>query len=165
LQIKDDDPGRMETTTPRSTFFDYLRGASLRVTPERFEVLETISDSSTHFDADELYIILKTKGSKVSRATVYNTLELLHDCGLVSKYRFHENHSRYEKAFDRPPHEHLICLKCGGITEFVSDRLTEIQDQVCRENDFEPKSSSLQVVGICASCRGLGESTENGAHT
>jgi Fur family ferric uptake transcriptional regulator len=155
----------METTTPKSTFLDYLRSANLRVTPERFEVLETISSTSTHFDADELFVILKGKGSKVSRATVYNTLELLHDSGLVSKYRFHENHSRYEKAFDRPPHEHLICLKCGGITEFVSDRLTEIQNQVCRDFDFEPKSSSLQVVGICAGCREHGEQIESNAHT
>jgi Fur family ferric uptake transcriptional regulator len=89
---------------------------------------------------------------KVSKATVYNTLELLLECGLVSKYRFAENTSRYEKAFGRPQHHHMICLSCGDIIEFVNEKLERIQDDVCAEKDFLPQSTTLQIFGTCSKC-------------
>ena len=92
-------------------------------------------------------------GIKVSKATVYNTLELLQECGLVSKYRFAENTSRYEKAFGRPHHHHLICLECGDIIEFVNERLERIQVDVCSEKNFKAQSSSLQIFGTCSKCK------------
>ena len=94
-----------------------------------------------------------TGGTKVSKATVYNTLQLLEECGLVAKYRFAENTSRYEKAFGRPHHHHLICLECGDIIEFVNERLERIQDEVCGEKSFTPQSYTLQIFGTCARCR------------
>jgi Fur family ferric uptake transcriptional regulator len=94
-----------------------------------------------------------TGGNRVSKATVYNTLQLLEECGLVSKYRFAENTSRYEKAFGRPHHHHLICLECGDIIEFVNERLERIQDEVCGEKNFKPQSYTLQIFGSCAKCR------------
>src|SRR5437867_1591314 len=106
-----------------------------------------------HFDADELFASLSGKGMKVSRATVYNTLDLLVDCGLISRYRFGENHSRYEKAFGKPRHDHLICLECGDIIEFMSDKLDKIQREVCEEKKFKQRNSSLQIFGICAKCQ------------
>ena len=94
-----------------------------------------------------------SNGTRISKATVYNTLDLLQECGLVSKYRFAENSSRYEKAFGRPHHHHLVCLQCGDIIEFVNDRLNRIQEDVCSEKNFVPQSSSLQIFGTCAKCR------------
>jgi Fur family ferric uptake transcriptional regulator len=125
----------------------------LRATPERFAVLDAVLKSQGHFDAEGLYYRLATSGVKISRATVYNTLDLLLGCGLVSKYRFADSISRYEKAFDRPHHHHLICLSCGEIIEFVNDRLERIQEDVCAENGFVPQSSSLQIFGTCPKCR------------
>ncbi len=130
-----------------------LKAGSYRITPERFQVLESIMNNDGHFDADGLFLQMKSGGSKVSRATVYNTLELLQDCGLISKYRFGENHSRYEKAFGRPHHDHLICLECGDIIEFVSDKLSRIQADVCKGNSFKPQSSTLQIFGTCKKCQ------------
>ncbi len=106
-----------------------------------------------HFDADGLYTKLRTKGLKVSRATVYNTLDLLLESGLISKYRFGENHSRYEKAFGRPRHDHLICLNCGDIIEFVNEKLIKIQEEVCREKNFKVQNATLQIFGICSTCQ------------
>jgi len=106
-----------------------------------------------HFDADQLFASLASKGLKASRATVYNTLDLLVDCGLISRYRFGENHSRYEKAFGKPRHDHLICLECGDIIEFVSEKLEKIQREVCDEKRFIHRNSSLQIFGICAKCQ------------
>jgi Fur family transcriptional regulator, ferric uptake regulator len=124
----------------------------LRATPERFAVLDAVLQSQGHFDAEGLYYRMITKGIKVSKATVYNTLDLLQNCGLVSKYRFAENTSRYEKAFGRPHHHHLICLQCGDIIEFVNDRLERIQDEVCSDNNFTVQSSTLQIFGTCSKC-------------
>jgi len=116
-------------------------------------VLDAVLLSQGHFDAEALYYRMITNGIKISKATVYNTLDLLQECGLVSKYRFAENTSRYEKAFGRPHHHHLICLECGDIIEFVNDKLERIQDEVCTEKTFEPQSSSLQVFGTCSKCK------------
>ena len=124
-----------------------------RATTERFAVLDAVLQSQGHFDAEALYYRMISNGIKISRATVYNTLDLLQECGLVSKYRFAENTSRYEKAFGRPHHHHLICLGCGDIIEFVNDKLERIQDEVCTENNFLPQSSSLQVFGTCSKCK------------
>jgi Fur family ferric uptake transcriptional regulator len=132
----------------------YLReNGKLRATSERFAVLDAVLQSQGHFDAEGLYYRMITKGIKVSKATVYNTLDLLQNCGLVSKYRFAENTSRYEKAFGRPHHHHLICLECGDIIEFVNERLEKIQDEVCGDKNFDPQSSSLQIFGICSKCK------------
>ncbi|MGE5840297.1 MAG: Fur family transcriptional regulator [Deltaproteobacteria bacterium] len=124
-----------------------------RSTPERFAILDAVLDSQGHFDVEGLYYRLITNGIKVSKATVYNTLELLQECGLVSKYRFAENTSRYEKAFGRPHHHHLICLECGDIIEFVNEKLERIQDDVCIDKNFKAQSSTLQIFGTCSKCR------------
>ena len=143
----------MDFSSAKETLNRYLQEKHLRITQERHIILEEIMRGSGHFDADEFYTRLKTKGLKVSRATVYNTLDLLVDCGLISKYSFGENHSRYEKAFGRPRHDHLICLECGEIIEFVSERLNKIQEEVCRENGFKLQNASLQIFGICSKCQ------------
>jgi Fur family ferric uptake transcriptional regulator len=116
-------------------------------------VLDAVMNIDGHFDADELFAQMRTGGQKVSRATVYNTLDLLQDCGLISKYRFGENHSRYEKAFGRPHHHHLICLECGEIIEFVNDRIEKVQSEVCKENNFNAQTTTLQIFGICSQCQ------------
>jgi Fur family transcriptional regulator, ferric uptake regulator len=144
----------MDTEAAHEILKKHLKdGERLRVTPARFAVLDAVLASQGHFDAEGLYYRLITSGVKISRATVYNTLELLLECGLVSKYRFAENISRYEKAFGRPHHHHLICLECGDIIEFVNDRLERIQEDVCGEKNFVPQSSSLQIFGTCSKCR------------
>jgi Fur family ferric uptake transcriptional regulator len=143
----------MDTQAARDILNTHLRQRGKgRATSSRYAVLDEVLRTQGHFDVESLYYRLITSGVKVSKATVYNTLDLLKECGLVSKYRFAENTSRYEKAFGRPHHHHLICLKCGDIIEFVNDRLERIQDDVCRDKKFEPQSSSLQIFGTCAKC-------------
>ena len=132
----------------------HLRASgNLRSTSSRMAVLDAVLASQGHFDAEGLYYRMISNGTRISKATVYNTLDLLQECGLVSKYRFAENSSRYEKAFGRPHHHHLVCLQCGDIIEFVNERLNRIQEDVCSEKNFVPQSSSLQVFGTCGKCR------------
>ncbi|MDD8017961.1 MAG: Fur family transcriptional regulator [Bacteroidota bacterium] len=143
----------MDIQLAKENFTKYLKGGNFRITPERFIILDAVMNIDGHFDADELFFQMKTSGQKVSRATVYNTLDLLQDCGLISKYRFGENHSKYEKAFGRPQHHHLICLECGDIIEFVNDRIEKIQKDVCDQNSFKSQTSTLQIFGICSKCQ------------
>jgi Fur family ferric uptake transcriptional regulator len=143
----------MDSALAKDNFTKYLKSGSYRITPERFVILDAVMNYDGHFDADELFFQVKTSGQKVSRATVYNTLDLLQDCGLISKYRFGENHSRYEKAFGRPHHHHLICLECGDIIEFVNDRIEKIQKEVSDENKFTVQTSTLQIFGTCQKCK------------
>ena len=143
----------MDIEASKETLTHYLREKKLRPTRERFLLLEQIMQTNGHFDADQLYASLASKGLKASRATVYNTLELLVDCGLISRYRFGENHARFEKAFWRPRHDHLICLECGDIIEFVNEKLDKIQREVCEEKKFKHRNSTLQIFGTCSKCQ------------
>ncbi len=143
----------MDLDAARETLTAFLKEKKLRSTPERYKILDEVMKGTGHFDADGLYTKLRTKGLKVSRATVYNTLDLLLESGLISKYRFGENHSRYEKAFGRPRHDHLICLNCGDIIEFVNEKLIKIQEEVCRDKNFKVQNATLQIFGICSKCQ------------
>ncbi len=143
----------MDIPAAHTILTEHLKShGKLRATPERFAVLDAVLQSQGHFDADGLYYRMISTGVKVSKATVYNTLELLQDCGLVSKYRFAENTSRYEKAFGRPHHHHMICLSCGDILEFTNDRLEKIQEEVAANKNFKIQSTTIQIFGTCSKC-------------
>lgn len=139
--------------TARQKFEDYLRQESYRVTPERFEVLNTVMSTTGHFDADELFLSLKKGGSKVSRATVYNTLDILEECGLVFKTRLKDHGSRYEKAFGRYHHDHLVCVNCGKIVEFVDEAIETGQENVAKKFKFKLVTHSHQIFGLCPDCQ------------
>ncbi len=143
--------GAMETA--KQKFEDYLRQESYRVTPERFEVLDAVMATSGHFDADELFLTLKKTGSKVSRATVYNTLDILEECELVFKTRLKDHGSRYEKAFGRSHHDHLVCVKCGKILEFVDEGIEQAQQAIAKKFKFTLISHSHQIFGLCPDCK------------
>ncbi len=143
----------MDTQAAHEILTNHLKASGKqRATPERYKILDAVLQSQGHFDVENLYFRIISNGVKVSKATVYNTLELLQECGLVSKYRFAENTSRYEKAFGRPHHHHMICLSCGDIIEFTNDRLERIQEEVAVSKDFKIQSTTVQVFGTCSKC-------------
>lgn len=144
----------MDAQAAREVLTRYLKSdGKQRLTAERYAILDAVLAIQGHFDAESLYYRLLANGVKVSKATVYNTLDILQDAGLVSKYRFTDKTSRYEKAFGRPHHHHLICLQCGEIIEFVNEKLETIQGDVCTEKNFSPQSSTLQIFGTCSKCK------------
>jgi Fur family ferric uptake transcriptional regulator len=144
----------MDNDAAKEIFTDSLKAGEYRITLERFQVLEAVLSNKGHFEAAELYLKMKSAGKKVSRATVYNTLHLLLKTGFISKYQFAENHSRYEKVFGRPHHDHLICLECGEITEFVTEKIAAVQSEICREKKFKPQRATFQIFGVCSMCAG-----------
>ena len=139
----------MKHTQAEEILRDYLKKGNYRITPERFEVLNSALDYDGHFGADDLFILMKNKKSRVSRATVYNTLELLVKCDLLSKRNFGDNITRYESSFKRKSHDHLICMDCGRIVEFSSDALEKIPAQLCDELGFIFENYSFNIFARC----------------
>lgn len=133
----------------RAIFRAFLQQRGLRQTPERFLVLDGIYETGDHVDADELYLRLTQQGNRVSRATVYNTLELLLECDLVVRHQFGKNQAKYERAFSYWQHDHLICLDCNELMEFCDPRIQSIQEMVAEFYQFEIKHHSLNLYGHC----------------
>lgn len=130
-------------------FRKFLKSGKNRITPERFEVMDAALDHDGHFGADDLYILMKNSNSRVSRATVYKTLELLAQCNLLSKRHFGENMTRYESSFKRQTHDHLICVDCGRIVEFSDSRIENLPDKISSELGFEIESYSFNIFARC----------------
>ncbi len=133
----------------KGIFSSFLQKRNQRQTPERFAVLEEIYTHDGHLDADEIYFHMKQKGSRVSRATVYNTLDLLLECDLVVRHQFGKNQAKYERAFSYRQHDHLICLDCNELFEFCDPRLQGIQEMVADIYKFDIKHHSLNMYGHC----------------
>ncbi len=142
----------MTSLSPKDILTQYLRNQSGRLTPERFEVLDAVLDAKGHFDADQLYLRMKVQGSKVSRATVYNTLDILTECGITARYRFGEKLARYEAVIGAEHHHHMICRSCGVIEEFVDKRVDRMARDAARSLDYELESCVMHVYGLCPTC-------------
>jgi Fur family ferric uptake transcriptional regulator len=133
----------------RRLFSEFLKRRGQRQTNERFAILDAVYATSDHFDADTLYSRLRAGEVRVSRATVYNTLDLLLECDLVVKHQFGASVAKYERAYAYWQHDHLICLDCHEIFEFCDPRLQSIQETVADIYGFEVARHALQVYGHC----------------
>jgi Fur family ferric uptake transcriptional regulator len=139
----------MKNKQAEDIFRNFLKAGKNRITPERFEVLEAALEYDGHFGADDLYILMKNSNSRVSRATVYKTLELLAQCELLSKRNFGDNINRFESSFKRQVHDHLICVDCGRIIEFADPRIKQLPEQLSEELGFNFESYSFNIFGRC----------------
>lgn len=130
-------------------FSAYLEQNNLRKTPERFAILDEIYKRNDHFDAEALYRQMLSRDVQVSRATVYNTLEVLVSCNLVSKHQFGQNQAMFEKSYGFRQHDHLICIDCSRVLEFCDPRIQQIQTTMGELLNFKINHHSLTMYGSC----------------
>ena len=136
----------------KETFREFLDTRHLRLTREREEVLQEVVRSRGHFDPEELHYTLKGKGAKVSRASIYRTIPLMVEAGIIGKVENTDKHSHYELILGREHHDHMLCTRCGRVIEFYSEELERLQDKLCQAHGFRGNSHTLEIKGLCKKC-------------
>jgi len=133
----------------KNSFIDYLRKNNHRITNVRFLILDSALSMKNHFDADELYNKMRKDFIRVSRATVYTTLELMNECNILTKHNFKGDRARYETKFGRKNHYHIICLNCNKIIEFENTSIEKTLSKLCNDKDLKLIDHSIQVFAAC----------------
>lgn len=135
---------------------DALRAAGRRLTPQRRLILQVLEESQVHLDADALYERVKTHDPDISLATVYRTLAVLKEIGLVEEHHLGQDHSHYE-AVRQEPHYHFTCLHCGKVIEFDTPLIAQVEQALCEDKGVRVSSTHLHVSGYCAQCKDMVE--------
>lgn len=142
----------MDSKRIMNQYIFYLKKMGLRNTKERQEILFVILKMETHFDADSLYFRLREEGMKVSRATVYRTLDVLCESGILTRM-FNEDRAVYEVIFGRRHHDHIECIGCGSVIEFQSEEIEKLQIDICNKFKYKLSHHSLKLWGYCDKCK------------
>lgn len=145
-------PGELQQDVHR-IFSDYLEQGGHRKTPERFAILKEIYTLDGHFDIEGLYGHMKAARYRVSRATLYNTMDLLLQARLVRRHQFGTQQAQYERAHSYRQHDHLICTDCGKVLEFCDPRIQNVRNTVAELMGFEVSHHTLHLYGRCQACR------------
>lgn len=136
----------------RAVFRKYLRDHGVKYTRARAEILDAVLDLHEHFEAEQLLCSLREHGRNVAKATVYRTLHLLVECGVLRKERFDVKQAYYERSYGESPHDHLVCRRCGRIIEFEADEVVSMRNRIAQRHNFHGVGHRFQITGLCWEC-------------
>lgn len=146
-----------DKTATKEKFLDFLAQKNLRVTSQREAIVDTVLSTKQHFTAEQLLAWSRRRDKSVSRATVYRTLPLLTEVGLVREMDFGKDYKFYDPNYmEHPNHNHIICNDCEKIVEFESDKIEKLESEITRRLGFSIKAQRLQITGSCEELKRLG---------
>jgi Fur family transcriptional regulator, ferric uptake regulator len=152
-----------DSTGVKQRFMDFLAHKNLRLTAQRRAIIDTAFNTREHFTAEQLLDWSRKRDRSVSRATVYRTLPLLTESGLVREVDFGKDYKFYDPNYaERPHHNHIICLDCDKVFEFESEGLEKLENEVSRRLGFAVTARRLQITGHCEELRKLGACKKKG---
>jgi Fur family ferric uptake transcriptional regulator len=138
--------------SPCQTLIDTLRSSGFRITPQREMIIEAIAHQGNHINAEEVFALVQQRTQSMNIATVYRTLDLLVEQGLVSRVDLGEGHVMYATT-QHGPHIHLVCRQCGRIIDADQDMLSALKDQLKTEYQFAADLQHISLLGLCSSCQ------------
>ncbi|MCZ8343217.1 MAG: Fur family transcriptional regulator [Leptospira sp.] len=138
-----------DTKQEMKAFEDYLREKGLKITNQRLLVAQKIFSSHNHFTAEGLLDELKDNKDRISKATIYRILAIMVEAGLLEEHDFGKDYKYYEHIIGHQHHDHIICMQCGRIVEFVDNRIEELQNKAATDNGFLITGHSLNIFGNC----------------
>lgn len=147
------DPRSADVAQSLDAFRRFLRERSLPVTTQREQVAEALFAAGGHLSVEDVERQLRGRDLHVGKATIYRTLDLLADSGMIVERDFGEGFRRYERVPGHPHHEHLICLRCGKVVEFQNDRLERMKSLIADEYGFRHSHHRLEIYGVCRECQ------------
>ena len=152
-----------EKSEAKKRFMDFLAKKNLRITSQRQAIVDTVFNTDKHFTAEQLLEWSRQKDKSVSRATVYRTLPLLTESGLVHEMDFGKDYKFYDPNYAaHPNHNHLICQDCDKIVEFESDKIEAIESEISNKLGFSMKSQRLQISASCDELKRVGACKNKG---
>jgi Fur family ferric uptake transcriptional regulator len=142
--------------SPEEKFREFLATQSQRMTRERAIIVEEVFASHEHFDADQLIgrLAQRSDGRRVSRSSIYRTLSLLEEAGLIRKVARQDDKDVFEHDYGYPQHDHFICGRCGTLIEFHDERIAAVLDEMSRLHNFRMEGHRMEVYGLCGKCAG-----------
>ncbi len=147
----------VDRNVAKQRFVEFLDGKNLRLTTQRQAIIDTVFGTDQHFTAEQLLDWSRQKDASVSRATVYRTLPLLTESGLVHEMDFGKDYKVYDPNYaDHPHHNHIICQDCDKIVEFESEKIEALETEISRKMGFALKSQRVQITGTCEQLKKVG---------
>lgn len=131
-----------------AVFRRYLKSLGLKYTPERADILNAIIELDGVFEVEQLLADLRAAGTRVSKATVYRTIKLLHDAGIIMPALFDARQSHYQLIYGKAPRDSMVCVETGRAIEFADPRLVELSQRVCAEHGWEPVGHRFQIFAL-----------------
>lgn len=143
-----------------AVFRRYLRSRALKYTPERADVLDAIIERDSVFEVEELLLEMRRRGHRVSKATIYRTVKLLQEAGIITQALFDSKLTHYQLIYGKAPRDFMVCMKSGRSIEFSDDELVALRNRICERHGWRPVGHRFQIYAISPRGDELEEVTE-----